>query len=235
MNESTLTKKLARHIRDKGGWCRKTHGGPQAAGWPDLVGVYRGVFLGLEVKLPHKRGNLTKLQASVMAEIREAGGLARVVTSIVETNEALYEASIIARLMNRVKVNPETECWEWQKPNSQGYANITVKGRVVRAHRVAAALYSGFDLASPLYICHSCDNRRCCNPKHLFPGTASQNMQDMASKGRRRGIKLRVVDIPTIRERRQAGETLEAIGKDYGLTKQQVRNVATGYSWGWVP
>jgi hypothetical protein len=34
------------------------------------------------------------------------------------------------------------------------------------------------------YVLHRCDNRRCCNPSHLFVGTQQDNMDDMLAKGR---------------------------------------------------
>jgi len=81
MNEATLTKNLGALIRKRGGWARKTHGGIHGAGWPDLICVYRGVPLWLEVKLPGKEKNLTNLQAQVLREAKAAGAVALVVTS----------------------------------------------------------------------------------------------------------------------------------------------------------
>jgi hypothetical protein len=36
-------------------------------------------------------------------------------------------------------------------------------------------------------LCHHCDNRRCCNPSHLFVGTREDNIYDATVKGRMTG------------------------------------------------
>lgn len=81
MKESDLSKKLAKQIRDAGGWARKTHGGPTMAGWPDIVAVYRGYPIFLEVKLPGKESTLTKNQANTLKELKAAGAIAAMVAS----------------------------------------------------------------------------------------------------------------------------------------------------------
>lgn len=48
---------------------------------------------------------------------------------------------------------------------------------------MAAWIWLGFDLRSDLMVLHHCDNRLCFRPKHLFVGTAVDNMQDRRAKG----------------------------------------------------
>lgn len=87
--------------------------------------------------------------------------------------------------MARIDVRGPDECHLFTGPvNSNGYGKITVKGRTLWAHRVMACDYHGVPYDSPLYACHMCDVRACCNPRHIFFGTAKDNMQDAFRKGR---------------------------------------------------
>ena len=61
----------------------KIHGGPtMMAGLPDLIGVWHGRFIAVEVKMP---GNgPSKIQERVMDRIRQAGGRVVVAHSVAE-------------------------------------------------------------------------------------------------------------------------------------------------------
>jgi len=77
-------------------------------------------------------------------------------------------------------------CWEWTRRDGsrpKGYGIYERQG----AHRLAWTLTYG-PIPAGLFVCHSCDNPPCINPKHLFIGSASANIQDAARKGRMGGI-----------------------------------------------
>ena len=72
--ETAIARKLVRLIEGDGGWAFKVHGSPfQLAGIPDVVGCYRGLFFGIEVKVPGKKPS--KIQNYRLRCIREAGGI----------------------------------------------------------------------------------------------------------------------------------------------------------------
>lgn len=93
MLEADITKRITRYLRSLEGWYGwKIHGGPsQAIGIPDVVGCYRGFFVGLEVKRPEKRHTLTKIQAATLRKIREVGGESHLVTSVAEVKKIIAE------------------------------------------------------------------------------------------------------------------------------------------------
>lgn len=75
-------------------------------------------------------------------------------------------------------------CWLWTAfVTPKGYGCTRSGGRNAPAHRVAYELAHG-PIPDGLYVCHRCDVRACCNPAHLFLGTAKDNTQDMLRKGR---------------------------------------------------
>lgn len=70
---------------------------------------------------------------------------------------------------------------------SHGYGVIGYKGAVTIANRVLWQETHGVTLTRNQYVCHRCDNRLCCNIRHLFIGSAMDNTRDMVAKGRHCG------------------------------------------------
>lgn len=88
------------------------------------------------------------------------------------------------RLLRKVKVNTETDCWEWQGgKNNVGYGMIRDEHGMRTTHRVSYELHKG-NIPKGMCVCHTCDNPKCVNPDHLWVGTKKDNSQDMIRKGR---------------------------------------------------
>ena len=95
---------------------------------------------------------------------------------------------IKTRLLSKRKIDAVTGCWVWQgNRGGRGYGKIWINGKRLSVSRAAAVVFSNFDPASPLKICHRCDNPPCFNPEHLFQGTDYDNTMDSVRKKRHIG------------------------------------------------
>ncbi len=136
----------------------------------------------------------------------------------------------------RVYRRSDELCWNWQGHRTKhGYGRISG----LLAHRIAFYLASGFDPGDEL-VCHSCDNRRCVNPKHLFLGTNADNIADRDAKGRHVALKgaevgtskLTVEQVKQIRlEYALGGYTQTSLGVKYGVHHSCISFITTNKHW----
>lgn len=142
------------------------------------------------------------------------------------------DETLIDRILARVIVDLRSGCWNWQgSKNLKGYGHLKVNGHVVTAHR---AMWRAHGKAEPegLFLCHSCDNRACCNPAHLFTGTAADNNRDAIQKGRAvYPAKLSPDTVRSLRAEYAAGEAVKTLAAKHGVHSSTIYRALSGERW----
>lgn len=130
------------------------------------------------------------------------------------------------RILEKSVAN-DNGCREWQGyVRKNGYGEIKYQGRMRFAHRVSYVAFCG-PIPDGMMVCHSCDNRKCVEPSHLFLGTAADNSADMKAKGRQGGAP-RGLGEPArdyVKLLRKGGYGLDEIAGWYGVSRQTVWNI----------
>ena len=86
-------------------------------------------------------------------------------------------------VLDRVSINPKTNCWEYQGTlNPKGYGTVILGNVRQMTHRVVYQ-YLYRKVNSPYMLCHICNNPKCCNPSHLYEGTSRDNERDSILAG----------------------------------------------------
>lgn len=143
-------------------------------------------------------------------------------------------------------------CWPWTgRKTTNGYGQTVYFGRLYQAHRLAWIL-TNEAIPDGLLACHHCDNKPCCNPKHLHIGTQLDNMADRKARGREargdrhwtrlhpelvaRGAaagqaKLDADKVRHIRAARAAGAQVKDLAAMYGVSGPAISYAVSGKSW----
>jgi len=110
------------------------------------------------------------------------------------TNNKQLCCSNICTLWRQVDKRGPDDCWPWTGKAVVGgsYGNFYAMrgsamakryGRNMTSHRGAYILLKGA-IPKGKIVRHKCDNRICCNPRHLLLGTSADNTRDMIKRGR---------------------------------------------------
>lgn len=88
------------------------------------------------------------------------------------------------RIWRRVDTRGNDDCWEWLgAKNQSGYGVITKakSGGGSTATRVFWETYYG-ELHKDIHVGHTCANRGCMNPMHLYTTTRSENIKESVAR-----------------------------------------------------
>ena len=151
-------------------------------------------------------------------------------TSPISKRAVQITEDVARRFISKLEMRGSDECWEWQAGTVTGYGQLCISGKNFLAHRLAWLFWRG-PIPDGLCVLHTCDNRPCCNPRHLWLGSRAENNADMVAKGRQ-GAKLTVDQAREIFERYHAGgATLHALAEEYGIDRSNVGYIANGQRW----
>lgn len=143
---------------------------------------------------------------------------------------------------SKVAVAGVDECWPYLgdvTPN--GYGRLRWANGKTSAHRLSYVLTNGV-IPDGLVVCHTCDNKPCCNPKHLYAGTNKQNSQDASARGLLKGVnpkgirngnsKLSEEDVRYIKWNclKEYGSVVR-FAKRFGVTDGTIRAILKDRAW----
>ena len=162
----------------------------------------------------------------------------------------MFDIETINRFWSKVDIKDSNDCWEWQAYKDRGYGKFTLgrnkcshrlNNRIIRSHVFAFEVANNRPINAGMCVCHSCDNKACCNPNHLWEGTVDDNIRDKINKGRQkngtllgslnRNSRLTENDVKIIKSRIKDGEFHKTIAKSFGVHRETVSSIARGETW----
>lgn len=142
------------------------------------------------------------------------------------------------KILDRCSLDSHTGCWVWSGSviANSGYGRIKINQVTYLAHRASWVAHKGYS-AGQFCVCHSCDNKLCVNPDHLFIGTHKDNSMDMARKGRHgnKGGDLHTgtkkLTSQDVIEIRSSDESPGALARRFSVGVNHIGTIRRGTQW----
>lgn len=135
----------------------------------------------------------------------------------------------------------DDSCWLWTgNVNGNGYGRFPLANTLVLAHRLSYEMFVA-PISPGMNVCHSCDNRLCVNPMHLWEGTQSDNLKDAVKKGRMRPpvtrgeanarTRLTEVQVRSIRLMARKGIQKRHLARVFSISPSSVGDIVARKTW----
>jgi len=146
----------------------------------------------------------------------------------------------LSDVWKKINRRGEDDCWEWVGAcDSGGYGRMGLDGKYHPVHRLAYKSIYG-NISDKINVLHTCDNRKCCNPNHLFLGTDKDNAIDKVRKGRQQRLcgelngrcKLTNEQVKEIRILYSTNNySYTQLSNKYNVTKANISNIINYKLW----
>lgn len=156
---------------------------------------------------------------------------------------AAHSPIAIARFWSKAAVGDNTVCWPWRGTiGHNGYGHFKWDGVSQNASRIAWEIVNGEPLG-PRFACHTCDNKLCVNPHHIYAGDRLSNARDAVERGQAKGNGLdqrgaanpnaRLTETQAVEIKRLIGVGLsnQQIAARFPVSHAMVSRIRTGRSW----
>lgn len=128
---------------------------------------------------------------------------------------------------SRCEPEPNTGCFLWLgATDSKGYGHLSIRGKLVGAHRVAYAIARGVAVDAFGLIDHICNNPLCVSPDHLRELSFVENVR------RRATTKLTMPAACAIRKRYATGcVSQRSLAEEYCVSQMLISRVVHHQYW----
>lgn len=140
----------------------------------------------------------------------------------------------------------QESCWDWKGSiSNNGYPVMSCRRTIGadRGHKASWIIHNG-PIPEGMHVCHSCDNRKCTNPEHLWIGTHKQNNDDKIAKGRAKYVqppvmkgeanpsaKLTEAMVKEIKCLLELGHSSYGIAKKFSVSKTTILRIKRNTHW----